>query len=67
MTIIGTKREFHGALAKHSPFTRAAVMCVVCSAMVRDAITIKDEICDACYRDGWRAPSDVLPAGARAT
>ena len=50
------KREFHGPLAKHSPFTQRAVMCVVCSRSVTDTTTIKDEICDRCYRDGWRPP-----------
>jgi len=52
------KREFHGALAKHSPFTQRPILCVVCSAIVRDTITIKDEICDGCYRRGWRPPDE---------
>lgn len=56
MTIVGTKREFHGALAKHSPFAQRAVMCVVCSKLVRDIITILDDICDDCHRAGWRPP-----------
>lgn len=54
------RREFHGPLAKHSPFSQRAVMCVVCSRLVRDTITIKDEICDACYRKGWRAPHELI-------
>ena len=53
-------REFHGALAKHSPFSCRPVMCVVCSALVRDVIRILDEICDDCYRRGWRPPPDLL-------
>lgn len=49
-------REFHGALAKHSPFTQRAVMCVVCSRLVRNTIQILDEICNDCFRLGWRPP-----------
>ena len=50
------KREFHGPLAKHSPYSARGVMCVVCSVIVRDRINIKDEICNECYLKGWRPP-----------
>jgi hypothetical protein len=50
------KREFHGPLAKHSPYATRGVMCVVCSTIVGDTITIKDEICFTCWRKGWRPP-----------
>lgn len=50
------KREFHGPLAKHSPYSRRGVMCVVCSFIVGDAINIKDDICLRCWLMGWRPP-----------
>jgi len=50
------RREFHGALAKHSPYSARGVMCVVCSDIVRDTINIKDEICLTCWGKGWRPP-----------
>ena len=50
------KREFHGPLAKHSPYSSRGVMCVCCSRIVGDRINIKDEICNDCYRKGWRPP-----------
>ena len=48
------KREFHGPLAKHSPYSARGVMCVCCSRIVRNTIEIKDEICNKCWWDGWR-------------
>jgi hypothetical protein len=53
------RREFHGALAKHSPFSQRAIMCVVCSMVIRDTIRILDEICDDCFRKGWRPPEAI--------
>ena len=53
------KREFHGPLAKHSPYTAREVMCVTCSRLVRNKTEIKDEICIDCYRTGWRPPHAV--------
>jgi len=50
------KREFHGPLAKHSPYSARGVMCVVCSRIVRNTTEIKDEICNRCYWLGWRTP-----------
>jgi len=50
------RREFHGPLAKHSPFSARGVMCVVCSRMVGNTTEIADEICIDCYRLGWRSP-----------
>ena len=56
-------RAFHGALATHSPFTQRRVMCVVCSPWIGNTIQILDEICDACYRLGWRPPHELAPTG----
>lgn len=50
------KREFHGALAKRSPYTTTPVRCVVCSRLVENACEIADEICIGCFRLGWRPP-----------
>jgi hypothetical protein len=50
------KREFHGPLARHSPYSAPAVMCVVCSVIVRNTTEIADEICINCWLKGWRPP-----------
>ena len=48
------KREFHGALAKHSPYWISPVLCVCCSRMVDNMCEVLDAICLRCYLDGWR-------------
>lgn len=50
------KREFHGALAKRSPYAARRVMCVVCSRIVENTTEIADEICIDCFNLGWRPP-----------
>ena len=50
------KRQFHGPLATHSPYSARGTMCVVCSRIVGNTIEIKDELCNDCHRKGWRSP-----------
>lgn len=48
------KREFHGALARHSPYWIRSVLCVVCGRRFESACEIADELCHGCWRAGWR-------------
>lgn len=48
------KREFHGALAKHSPFRIAPVQCTGCGTMFDNACEILDELCHGCWKKGVR-------------
>ena len=54
MTVIGTKREFHGPLARHSPYRIAPVKCLSCLKTFESSCEIMDELCHRCWIKGWR-------------
>lgn len=49
------RREFHGALAKRSPYTQRPTVCVVCGKRYDNACEIAGELCHRCFLAGWRA------------
>jgi hypothetical protein len=49
------KREFHGALARHSPYRLAPVRCLgPCGKTYASTCEIIDELCNGCFLAGWR-------------
>ena len=61
------KREFHGALAKHSPYACRPTACVACGGVFSSTCEITDEICNGCFALGWRPPGWVDPAAQGST
>jgi hypothetical protein len=55
------KREFHGALAKHSPYYRPSVLCVVCGERYFSTCEILGELCHRCFQRGWREADNDTP------
>jgi hypothetical protein len=55
------KRNFHGALAKKSPYETRWVRCVTCSAAITNSAEQArlGELCQACRDKGWREPGEI--------
>lgn len=52
------RRNFHGALAKSSPYKARSVPCVTCPARIDNTAEQArlGQICWACREKGWREP-----------
>lgn len=50
------KRNFHGAMAKHSPYTIAPVRCLGCQELIQSACQIVpgSSVCHRCWLQGVR-------------
>lgn len=60
------RREFHGPLATHSPYAIPPRRCVVCGLLYQSSCLIRDELCHACWRKGWRTPAELEALNAHA-
>jgi hypothetical protein len=63
------KRNFHGALAKRSPYATRWVPCVTCSTPITNTAEQArlGQICRLCRDAGWLEPDEYAAAVARAS
>jgi hypothetical protein len=61
------KRNFHGALAKRSPYAAPTVFCVVDSTPITSSTEQArlGEICQRCRDKGWREPDEYAAKAGR--
>jgi hypothetical protein len=54
------KRNFHGALAKKSPYETRWVRCVCCSAAITNSAEQArlGQVCTGCRKKGWLEPDE---------